>query len=74
MHWCEFFINTQVNNGSGNGLVPDGTKPLPEPMLTWDLMSHKITSDTELNPMYSKQENRQNSKHVRFFLSLESVS
>ena len=24
-----------VNIGSGNGLVPDGTKPLPEPMLTF---------------------------------------
>ena len=24
-----------VNNGSGNGLLPDGTKPLPEPMLTY---------------------------------------
>ena len=23
----------QVNIGSGNGLLPDGTKPLPEPML-----------------------------------------
>ena len=23
-----------VNIGSGNGLVPDGTKPLPETMLT----------------------------------------
>ena len=23
-----------VNIGSGNGLLPDGTKPLPEPMLT----------------------------------------
>ena len=23
-----------VNSGSGNGLLPDGTKPLPEPMLT----------------------------------------
>ena len=22
-----------VNTGSGNGLLPDGTKPLPEPML-----------------------------------------
>ena len=31
-----------VNTGSGNGLVPDGTKPLPEPMLTnhqWDPLS-----------------------------------
>ena len=23
-----------VNIGSANGLLPDGTKPLPEPMLT----------------------------------------
>ena len=23
-----------VNIGSGNGLLPDGTKPLPEPMMT----------------------------------------
>ena len=23
-----------INIGSGNGLLPDGTKPLPEPMLT----------------------------------------
>ena len=27
--WCYW-----VNTGSGNGLVPSGTKPLPEPMLT----------------------------------------
>ena len=26
-----------VNIGSGNGLVPDGTKSLPEPMLTNNL-------------------------------------
>ena len=26
--------DNQVNIGSGNGLVPDGTKPLPEPMFT----------------------------------------
>ena len=26
-----------VNIGSGNGLLPDGTKPLPEPMLNSDL-------------------------------------
>ena len=24
-----------VNIGSGNGLLPDGTKPLPEPMVTY---------------------------------------
>ena len=26
---------TWVNIASGNGLLPDGTKPLPEPMLTY---------------------------------------
>ena len=26
-----------VNIGLGNGLLPDGTKPLPEPMLTYHL-------------------------------------
>ena len=25
-----------VNIGSGNGLLPDGTKPLPEPMSSYD--------------------------------------
>ena len=28
-----------VNIGSRNGLVPDGTKPLPEPMLTYQMCS-----------------------------------
>ena len=26
-------MDDQVNTGSGDGLVPSGTKPLPEPML-----------------------------------------
>ena len=25
----------EVNIGSGNGLLPDGTKPLPEPIMTY---------------------------------------
>ena len=25
-----------VNTGSGNGLLPDGIKPIPEPMMTPD--------------------------------------
>ena len=29
-----------VNTGSGSGLLPDGTKPLPEPMLTYLLAKH----------------------------------
>ena len=37
---CEIALNVtglhwwSVNIGSGNGLVPSGSKPLPEPMLT----------------------------------------
>ena len=34
--WC---LEILVNIGSGNDLLPDGTKPLPEPLLTyqqWD--------------------------------------
>ena len=33
--WWQFMTSqTLVDMGSGDGLVPDGTKPLPEPMLT----------------------------------------
>ena len=32
------------NIGSGNGLLPDGTKPSPEPMLTY----HQQSSDKHL--------------------------
>ena len=37
-----------VNVGSGNGLMPDGTKPLPQPMLTshwWARGSVILTSE-----------------------------
>ena len=33
--WCNMATEIWVNIGSGNGLAPDGTKPLPEPMLTY---------------------------------------
>ena len=46
LDWCHCLINSlwpsdaikwkrTVNIGSGNGLLPDGTKPLPDPMLTY---------------------------------------
>ena len=37
-----------VNISSGNGLLPDGTKPLPEPMFMgqWRLSKGNITRDT----------------------------
>ena len=28
------WLEVEVNTGSDNGLVPEGTKPLPEPQLT----------------------------------------
>ena len=37
-HWClvtPYGDMIWVNLGSGNGLLPDGTKPLPEPKLTF---------------------------------------
>ena len=33
--WNHVAIWILVNIDSGNGLLPDGTKPLPEPMLTY---------------------------------------
>ena len=39
--WCQEIL---VNTDSGNGLVLDGTKPLPEPMLTYQLSSMEFWS------------------------------
>ena len=33
---------TWVNKGSDNGLLPDGTKPLPEPMLIYHQRNHMV--------------------------------
>ena len=39
-----------TNNGSGNGLVPSGNKPLHEPMLTeYKLQRHCIRPDTQVS-------------------------
>ena len=36
MAWyCHMVTWNWVNIGSGNGVLPDGTKPLPQPMLTY---------------------------------------
>ena len=35
MPFGDIDLGQQLNIGSGNGLLPDGTKPLPEPMLTY---------------------------------------
>ena len=41
----------EVNIGSGNGLVPLGNKPLPEPMLTQFLVAYGVA-----RPQWVKQE------------------
>ena len=33
--WGHMALDILVNTGSGKGLLPDGTKPLPEPMLSY---------------------------------------
>ena len=43
-HWMS--LNFVIND-SGNGLVPDGTKPLPDPVVTycqWVLVTFQIYS------------------------------
>ena len=34
-YWRHMATEILVNIGSGNGLLPDSTKPLPEPMVTY---------------------------------------
>ena len=34
-YWCHLALGIRDDIGSGNGLLHDGTKPLPEPMLTY---------------------------------------
>ena len=42
MPYCKFATLMWVNTGSGNGLLPDGIKPLPEPMLTYHQSSKML--------------------------------
>ena len=39
-----------VNSGSGNGLIPDGIKPLPEPLLTYHQRGSVNTNAQNINP------------------------
>ena len=43
-----------VNIGSGNGLVPDGTKPLPDPMLTYHQLISYEASSCQILTLYHK--------------------
>ena len=55
-----------VNIGSGNGLLPDGTKPLPEPMLT----DHQWSPVTFISGQFHKRcLNHQSLKTVSNYMS-----
>ena len=53
-----------VNSGSGNGLLPDGTKPLPEPMLIsligeimWHSPESNFTASAQATILYHEFKN-----------------
>ena len=52
--WRHIATNIWVNIGSGNGLFPGGTKPLPEPVFTYLISEiHVIAiSQTKNNPSH----------------------
>ena len=49
--WCHMVTLIWVNIGSGNGLLPDGTKPLPEPMLTYHQWGNVAEQKVLKNPV-----------------------
>ena len=46
-----------VNTGSGNGLLPDGTKPLPEPTLTFHSPESNFTASAQAIIRHNNFEN-----------------
>ena len=48
-----------VNIGSGNGLLPDGTKPLPESKLTYHLSIKSGTSNSSEDIMIRPEDTNQ---------------
>ena len=52
--WHNMATEIWVNIGSGNGLLPDGTKPLPESMLTYHQWVPVVFIQWELHRKYSK--------------------
>ena len=64
--WCHMATKIWINIGSGNGLLPDGTKPLPEPMLTdhqWSPLS-PVTFILITGQFYKRYLNHQSLKSV----------
>ena len=48
---------TVVNIGSGNGLVPDGTKPFPEPLIISEVLCNSPEDNTTGNAHESNHHN-----------------
>ena len=54
-HWTLLMISMVSNNiGSGNGLVPSGNKPLPQPMLSFFMSLYGATMPHSLWPCTMK--------------------
>ena len=66
-----------VNFGSGNGLLPDGTKPLPEPMLTdhqWSPSDIHIRAISQEMPQPSITEFRLKITYLNFHSNFPGAS
>ena len=53
-------LGQQLNDGSGNGLVPDGTKPLPRLLISeilWHEPESNFTASSPTIIMYNECEN-----------------
>ena len=49
-HWWHSLMTlVSVHTGSGNDLLPNGTKPLPEPMLKWHQLNGNLWYSPESN-------------------------
>ena len=52
--WKDTKIGLNYNIGSGNGLVPSGNKPLPDPMLTENKHMMIISTSLQLESAITK--------------------
>ena len=71
-----FLIETApwVNTGSGNGLLSDSTKPLPQPILTYWTFRNKLQWDFNQNSNCTEENTFENVSNIEAILSLPKWS
>ena len=74
--WRYSALDILVNTGSGNGLLPDGTKPLPEPMLIYHVRSRdiRLRAISQLIPKLSTTEITLKITHLKFHSNLSGAN